>query len=135
MRRISIALSALLLTFLVGCQSQPVQQQSQPQSLFPNWIDNPGNGVVGSSVTHVKGRHHQEQLAISRARQQLAARQGVEVEYVQMSTETVTNETASSKVKRVGTEEVVGKTVKAKVAQKWLHPVTREVFVLVVPVN
>lgn len=134
MKNIALILSACLFVILTGCQTQPVAQQpATPQT--PAWIHNPGNGVVGSSVTHVKGRHFQEQLAISRARQQLAARQGVDVEYVQMSSETVTNETANTKVKRVGTEEVSTKTVKAKVVEKWVNPVTREVFVLVVPVN
>jgi len=134
MKAIRLTLLAMVMGVLFGCQSQPVQQQPvQPQ--FPSWIENPGDGAVGSSVTHVKGRHYQEQLAVSRARQQLAARQGVDVEYVQMSTEKVTNDTAFTNVKRVGSEEVSTKTVKAKVVEKWLHPTTREVFVLVVPVN
>lgn len=134
MKKVAYILSSCLIALLIGCQNQPVAHQTvSPQ--MPAWIDNPGEGVVGSSVTHVKGRHFQEQLAISRARQQLAARQGVEVEYVQMSTETVTNETASSKVTRVGSEEVSTKSVKAKVVDKWMNPITREVFVLIVPNN
>jgi hypothetical protein len=132
MKKLALFISSCVIVFLVGCQSQPVVQQPAPP-LIPAWIDNPGNGVVGSSVIHVKGRHFQEQLAISRARQQLAARQGVDVEYVQVSTETVTNDQASSKVKRVGSEEVSTKTVKAKVVEKWTNPRTREIFVLVVP--
>ncbi|GLQ31251.1 hypothetical protein [Litoribrevibacter albus] len=134
MKKLTLFITSCLIALLMGCQSQPVAQQPLPPQM-PDWIDNPGNGVVGSSVTHVKGRHFQEQLAISRARQQLAARQGVDVEYVQMSTETVTNETANTKVKRVGSEEVSTKTVRAKVVEKWINPLTREVFVLVVPTN
>jgi len=134
MKKLALVLSVFLCVVLSGCQSQPVAQQPVAQQ-FPAWIGSPGEGAVGSSVTHVKGRHFQEQLAVSRARQQLAARQGVDVEYVQMSTETVTNDTAHTKVKRVGSEEVSTKTVRAKVVEKWMNPVTREVFVLVMPVD
>ena len=134
MKQLLVILSTLFMAMLVGCQSQPVQQ-TIAQPALPDWVLNPGDGAVGSSVVHVKGVHYQKQLAVSRARQELAARQGVDVEYIQMSSETVTNEHAYTKVKRVGSEEVATKTVRAKITQTWRNPNTREIFVLVVPVN
>lgn len=134
MKNTFLLIGSLLFVWLAGCQSQPVQQHVA-QPAMPGWILNPGNGAVGSSVIHVKGVHFQKQLAVSRARQELAARQGVDVEYIQMSTETVNNQNAYTKVKRVGSEEVSTKTVKARVTQTWQNPNTREIFVLVEPIN
>lgn len=134
MKPIRFACLSVLLIFLMGCQEQQPNVVQQNPVAMPDWILNPGEGAVGSSVIHVKGRHYQEQLAISRARQELAARQGVKVEYIQLSQEVVHNDSANVKVSRSGSEEVTGKTVQAKVINKWIDPRTREIFVLLMPI-
>jgi hypothetical protein len=134
MKPIRFAFLSALLILIMGCQEQQPNVVQQAAPAMPDWILNPGEGVVGSSVIHVKGRHYQEQLAISRARQELAARQGVKVEYIQLSQEVVHNDSANVKVSRSGSEEVTGKTVRAKVVNKWIDPRTREIFVLLMPI-
>ncbi len=69
--------------------------------LPPAWIDNPQQGVSASSGMHVKGRHYQQELAIVRAREQLAARMGVEVSSVQTVKEQVANQQASIRTDKV----------------------------------
>ena len=65
-------LPLITLLLITACQSEMVRPEQ------PDWVHNPGQGAVGSSTTHVKGRHYQEELAIARARERLAARYGVE---------------------------------------------------------
>ena len=79
----------LLCITAVACQSGPPVSQA-----LPDWVNNPQDGAVGSAVTHIKGRYAQEELAIARARERLAARYGVEVSSVQTITEKVANERA-----------------------------------------
>ncbi|MDC1286381.1 hypothetical protein N8198_00690 [Gammaproteobacteria bacterium] len=79
----------------------------------PDWIDNPGIGVVGSASLHVRGRHAQEELAISRARIRLAARLGVEVDSIQRISEKHANDESSVSSDRPTTQKISNKTVKA----------------------
>ena len=82
-RAISIIHGLMLAMLLTACNSS----ETLPDE--PDWINNPGDGAVGSAVTHIKGRFYQEDLAISRARERLAARYGVEISSVQTIKEQV----------------------------------------------
>ena len=62
------------------------------QTVKPSWIDNPGKGTSASAVTHIMGKHQQEELVITRARERMAARYGVEVSSIQQTHEVVLND-------------------------------------------
>ena len=114
---------------VAGCASEPAKP------LRPEWIDNPGLGVSAAGETHVKGRYYQEQLAITRGREQIAARYGVEISSVQNLTESVVNEKAYIVSKKQIQQVVKGKEVKTRVRAKW-HDKTRDVlWVWVYPVG
>ena len=120
-----------LITFVLitACQSEAVKP------VKPDWVSSPGQGAVGSSVTHVKGRHYQEELAIARARERLAARYGVEISSVQSIKETVANDKAYvTSVKQIE-QAVKSQTVKAQVRETWYDAAHDEIWVWVYPVN
>lgn len=114
--------------FLSACATQGKRAER------PVWIDNPGNGVSASCTTHVRGRHFQEDLAISRGREQLAARYGVTVKMTQNTREVVINDSASvTSVK--DTQQTIdnGKVVYAQVKEKWHDAIKDELWVWLVP--
>ena len=122
-------LPLIALVFFAACQSEPVKPSK------PEWITSPGQGAVGSSVTHVKGRHYQEELAIARARERLAARYGVEISSVQSISEKVVNDRAYvTSVKQIE-QAVKSQTVKAQVRETWYDAAHDEIWVWVYPVN
>ena len=122
-------LPILLLIFSSGCGPQTVKQSQ------PAWIDHPQDGAVGSSTTHIKGRHYQEDLAITRAREKLAAVYGVEISSVQTIKQRVVNNkgyvTSDKEIKQT----IKNNIVKAHVRETW-HDRARDVmWVWVYPVN
>lgn len=119
-----------LLVVLTGCATQEVKQAR------PAWIDNPGNGASASCTTHVRGRHYQEDLAILRAREQLAARMGVTIKMTQNVREVVVNDSASvTSVKNTQQTIDKGNTIYAQVKEKWHDTTKDELWVWVVPVK
>jgi hypothetical protein len=120
----------LLLALLVSaCATTP---RPEPP---PDWVSNPGDGVVGSAITHVRGRYYQEELAIARARERLAARYGVEVSSVHAIKERVRNDQAFvSSDKEI--YQRVGKTlVKAQVRATWYDKAKDEMWVWMYPIR
>jgi hypothetical protein len=128
MRRIVV----VLLVAMLGVSTSAFAGKKQER---PGWIDNPGMGVSASSITHVKGRHYQEELAIARGRERLAARLGVDVESVHAIHEQVVNDrayvTSDKEMKLV----VSKKSVKARVREKWLDRASDTLWVWVYPVK
>lgn len=122
-------LPLIMLFLIAACQSDAVKPAK------PDWITSPEQGAVGSSVTHVKGRHYQEELAIARARERLAARYGVEISSVQTIKERVMNDRAYvTSVKQVE-QAVKSRTVKAQVRETWYDAAHDEIWVWVYPVK
>jgi hypothetical protein len=101
----------------------------------PDWIDNPGDGAVGSCGTHIKGRHYQEELAIARARERLAAQYGVEVSSIQTIQERVRGESGYVTSDREVLQQVRKQTVKAQVRAIWHDRARDELWVWVYPVK
>ena len=101
----------------------------------PDWIDNPGDGAVGSSAMHVKGRHYQEELAIARARERLAARYGVEISSIQTIHEKVVNDRAYVTSDKQVLQEVNNQTVKDHVRAMWHDKSKDEIWVWVYPAS
>lgn len=127
-------ISILLIAGLLG----GCQDSTRPDPRLdarPDWIENPGDGAAGSASTHARGRHAQEELAISRARTRLAARYGVSVENVLTMREkahndhyTVTSESHSRQVIR-------NDNVKAHVRAIWRDPIRDVIWAWVYPLD
>jgi len=101
----------------------------------PDWINNPEQGAVGSSTTHVKGRHYQEDLAISRARERLAARYGVEISSIQSINEKIVNDKAYVTSNKQINQAIKNKEVKAHVRETWYDSQKDEIWVWVYPIK
>lgn len=114
--------------FLLACNQEKTHEK-------PEWITDPGDGAVGSCKTHVKGRHYQEELAIGRARERLAARYGVEVSSVQTIKEKIVNEKAYVRSDKEILQTVNKTIVKAHVRETWIDKQYDEVWVWVYPVS
>lgn len=126
MRRIFIIFISTFL--LLACSSQSTKSDA------PSWIDNPGDGAVGSSTTHIKGRYYQEELAIARARERLAARYGVEISSVQTIHEKVVNDQAYVTSDKQVLQQIKNQTVKTHVRAIWHDKARDEMWVWVYPV-
>lgn len=109
--------------------------ESRPVVEEPAWINDPGEGAVGSAVTHVRGRHAQEELAITRARERLAARMGVELSSVQTVTERVINERAYVTSNKLIDQSVKNREIKAHVRETWYDNSRDVIWVWVYPVE
>lgn len=116
---------------LAGC----VSMGSAPPAARdrPGWIDNPGEGASASAAMHVMGRHAQEELAISRAREELAKRQGVTIDSEHEVLQAADNHRMSTVSSKTIREEVKDREVKALLKGKWLDPVSGVLWVWVVP--
>ncbi len=130
-RRVFASLGAAL---LAACATPPpVPQAAQRTDSRPAWIENPGEGVSASAGLHVKGRVKQEELAISRAREELAKRKGVHVESTQDISETYASGRLTTIADKEVAETVSGADVKSRVTAKWVDPQNGAIWVLVVP--
>lgn len=99
----------------------------------PDWIDNPGQGVSASAAYHVRGHQAQEELAIARAREELAKRLGVTISSTHAIQERVANERTTTVAEKEIMEEVHNKEVRSMVNAKWRDPATGVLWVWVVP--
>lgn len=117
--------AALLSTVLLqyGCAGVKVQEGA------PVWIMNPGSGVVASCGFNIKGRYAQEQCALMRARERLAAQQGVEISSVSYLSERVRNDASSVSLNKETMEKVSAKTVKARIRDTWYDAQRDEYYV------
>ena len=119
-------LSAWLLMaawLLGGCAGQPRNGGA------PDWIMNPGSGVVASCGFNIKGRYAQEQCALMRARERLAAQQGVEISSVSYLSERMRNDASSVSLNKETLEKVSGVTVKARIRDTWYDAQRDEYYV------
>lgn len=126
MYKIFIFLTILLIT---ACGPGTVKPER------PAWINNPKQGAVGFSSTHVRGRHYQEELAILRAREKLAARYGVEINSIQTIRERVVNDKAYVTSDKKINQSIKNQTVKAQVRATWHDTSRDELWVWVYPIN
>lgn len=105
----------LVIATLTACQATP----STASADQPAWIDNPGDGAVGSATTHIKGRHYQEELAITRARERLAARYGVTISSVSSINEKVRNDNIYVRADHDIHQVITATEVRAQVRAVW----------------
>ena len=116
------------LSLLVACQGNNTRTA-------PDWINNPGNGAVGSAGMHVQGRYYQEELAIARARERLAARYGVEISSIQTIKQRIVNDRAYVTSDKEVLQQVNKTVVKAQVRETWHDKTRDEMWVWVYPIN
>jgi hypothetical protein len=124
----SVKLAIMIMVgFLTACAQQPVNNG------VPQWLFNPEIGVVASCGFHIGGRYQQEECAIQRGRERLAAEQGVEVSSVAVIKERVVNGQESVLMNKETTSNVNNKEVKAKVKEFYYDAQRDEYYVWVVP--
>lgn len=99
----------------------------------PAWVNDPGEGVSASAGFHVRGTQAQEELAVTRARDEYAKRYGVTVSSEHSTTQLVVGDRISSVSAKDIREEVRQKEVKATVRAKWNDPATGVLWVWLVP--
>lgn len=103
---------AVLFTIISGCAQAPTNSQ-------PDWIDNPSrNQAVGSCGAHALGKYKQKECAMTRARLELAARQGVEIKSLSIMSEQASNIRSSSTLNQQTVQEVSSK-IKARLVDSY----------------
>jgi hypothetical protein len=108
----------------------PNKAKGEPR---PVWINEPGDGVSASAGFHVRGAQAQEELAVSRAREEFAKRYGVKVSSEAATSQLVVGDRMSSVSAKDIHEEVENKEVKATVKAKWRDPETDVLWIWLVP--
>jgi len=126
-------LSLAALVFLVACAARSSAPHGSRELPRPGWIENPGNGVSSSAAFHVRGKQAQEELAITRAREEFAKRYGVTISSDHDIAQTTVNDRMSSVSEKSIREEVRDREVKAQVKEKWVDPATGALWVWLVP--
>jgi len=118
-----------LIVFLSACATAP----EPVPTMRPAWIDHPGEGVSASAAFHVRGFAAQEELAITRAREELAKRQGVKIDSESLTLQRVEAGQQRTVAEKQISETVSGAQIKSSVKAKWLEPETGVLWVWVVP--
>jgi hypothetical protein len=124
--RLQLALGTLV-GLLAGCAQQPVSNG------VPQWLFNPDVGVVASCGFHIGGRYQQEECAVQRGRERLAAEKGVEVNSIAVIKERVVNGSESVVMDKETVSKVKNKTIKARVKEFYYDAPRDEYYVWVVP--
>lgn len=127
-------MALLLALALTGCASHNARP-IPPDVPRPAWIDNPGAGVSASAGYHVRGKQAQEELAVTRAREEFAKRYGVTISSDHDLEQTTINERTSSVSEKAIREEVRDREVKAQVREKWRDPGSGTLWVWLVPAD
>ena len=113
--------------FVVACAQAPVKPS------VPSWLMNPSQGVVASCGFHIGGHYKQQECAVQRARERLAAQQGVEVSSMTVLNERVVNDHESVSMNKQTEISVKNKSVKARVKESYYDAARDEYYVWVVP--
>jgi len=103
---------AVLFAVILGCAHSPTNNR-------PNWIDNPKrHQAVGSCGAHALGKYKQKECAMTRARLELAARQGIEIKSMSIMSEQANNMRSSSTLNQQTVQEVNSK-IKARLVDSY----------------
>ncbi len=126
MHKIIILLTLLLFS---ACSSKSDTYPSKQ----PLWINSPqkkGNiGAVGSAMPHFKGKASQRKLAISRALDELAQQQGVDIKNSIIRQEGRSNQQTHSSSEIYSIQNSSHKEIKAHIEAIWVDPRTQEVYI------
>ncbi|MBI5329798.1 MAG: hypothetical protein HZB71_04200 [Betaproteobacteria bacterium] len=127
-------IALLFAALLAGCALDGGTRPEAAKAVArPAWIDNPGDGVSASAGFHVRGRQAQEELAITRAREEYAKRYGVTISSEHLVQQTVADGRSATVSDKNIREEVKQQDVKAALRAKWTDPDTGVLWVWVTP--
>lgn len=119
---------------LCGCVTMNTTKPDTPDvDARPAWIDNPGEGVSASAGVHVRGRVAQEELAISRAREEMAKRKGVKIDSENNIQQRYAAGRMTTQTDKQIMETVSGVEVKSQVKAKWIDPGSGVIWIWLVP--
>ena len=119
----------LVIFCLAGCAQKGINNG------VPSWLYGPEIGVVASCGFHIKGHYYQQECAVQRARERLAAQQGVTVSSISVLGQSVSNDSSSINMNKDIVSEVKNKTVKAKVKEHYYDVQRDEYYVWMVSTN
>lgn len=123
----ALATSFIVLFCFTGCA------KPHPVKPPPKWISNPYQngkiGAVGSAKIHFKGDAEQRRLAISRALDELAHQQGVEVTSQILRKEKSDAFAASSESEVYSFQKNSGEVIHAHIEAVWKDPRNGELFI------
>ena len=118
-----------LLFAVTACVHNPYQQAAAE---VPVWLNNPVQGVVASCGFNIQGHHHQKQCAIQRAREQLAAEQGVNISSTAELTERVANGRERISLIKTTASKVTSTVIQARVKEAYYDAQRDEYYVWMV---
>lgn len=120
---------------LTGCLTLPALQSSAvvDEDIQPAWVNNPAEGTSASAAIHVRGRAAQEELALARAREELAKRGGVKISSEHNIQQRYSSGRMNTVTDKQISETVSGIEVKSKLKAKWIDPNSGTLWVWVVP--
>lgn len=132
------AATCLSLTACIPTASNPPAAEVTPAVhnpyARPAWVDNPrlaGERVgLGSAKQHMQGYNAQRQLAVSRALDELARQQGVEINNILVTQSKGSAMGTSSSLHTSSEQKVSGAQVTARIAEEWNSG--GELFILMV---
>lgn len=116
-----------VLNFVVACAQQPLN------NAVPDWLYNPPEGVVTSCGFNIYGRYQQEECAIQRGRERLAAEKGVSIDSIAVMKEHVANGYESVSMNKETTSAITDTVIKARVKAFYYDVPRDEYYVWVVP--
>lgn len=125
-------LLSITLLISTGCTTLPGKSEKVSETR-PAWILQPGEGVSASAGFHVKGRQEQEDLAVSRAREEFSKRYGVKISSDHSIQQVVANDRQTAVSQKDIREEVRDNEVRATVKAKWFDPESGHLWVWLVP--
>lgn len=106
---------------------------TNPAKKMPPWITNPNldghTGGCGSAGLHIKGPHAQRQLAISRAIDELARQQSVEVTNIIAVKTSGNRDRFKSEVDSFSVQTSSGQSIQAGIRAVWQDPRTERLYV------
>lgn len=120
----------ILMIMTVGMSSCAQQVLN---NAVPLWVYSPSVGVVASCGFHIGGHYQQQECAVQRGRERLAAQQGVEVSSIAVIKERVVNGRELVVMDKETTSRVNKKMVKARVRESYYDAQRDEYYVWVVP--
>ncbi len=101
--RVKFSIFSIFILAIMACTNTPT-------SSVPSWIDNPEkHQAVGTCGSHAMGKHMQRECAMTRARLELAARQGIEIKSMSIMTEQANNMRSSSQLNQRTAQEINSK--------------------------
>jgi hypothetical protein len=110
--RVKFSIFPFFILALIACTNTPT-------SSVPSWIDNPQkHQAVGTCGSHAMGKHMQRECAMTRARLELAARQGIEIKSISIMTEQANNRGSSSQLNQQTKQEINSK-IKARLVASY----------------